>query len=123
MKDDPFLEQWEWDLTTRKNKQRYEPLVNWDKKENIEQQVTDVIQKTFSFVILPIGHSSYLKKWKAKMIATVAQCRECRPSTEWLGLYSPKRKIRENGLWQEQYIYGETITSQELALVEKTIKS
>ena len=48
------------------------------------------------------------------MIGTVARCRECGPSPEWFGLASPKTKIRDSGLWQEQHLDHEPLTIEEL---------
>ncbi len=38
-----------------------------------------------------------LLEWK--IISTVSLCVVCCPSENWLGLHSPKEKIRESGLW------------------------
>ncbi|MDD5415214.1 MAG: hypothetical protein PHH96_10385, partial [Smithellaceae bacterium] len=34
-----------------------------------------------------------------KIISTVSLCDICRPSHNWLGLFSPKEKIKNCGLW------------------------
>ena len=44
-------------------------------------------------------------KLQSRIISTVSLCDECRPSEKWLGLYSPKAKIRESGLWLVNELY------------------
>jgi len=34
-----------------------------------------------------------------KLISTVSLCKECKPSENWLGNFSPKEKIQKSGLW------------------------
>ena len=51
---DPFLEQWNWDLTTRKAKETYGHLVDWGKQKELERQVTACIQERFSFVVFEV---------------------------------------------------------------------
>ena len=41
---------------------------------------------------------------ESSLIGTVAHCKLCEPSDNWLGNYSPKRQIRESGLWLAQHL-------------------
>ena len=41
---DPFLDQWDLDLTTRAAKDKYQHIVDFDKQVQIEQKVTKYIQ-------------------------------------------------------------------------------
>jgi len=43
--DDPFLEQWKWDLTTRQAKEQYSPLLDKEKQRWLEQAVRSAIAK------------------------------------------------------------------------------
>lgn len=114
---DPFIQQWNWDLTSRKNKRRYEALLDVDKLRQVEAEVTAVIRRQFSFAVLPMDHGETAYGLKNRLIATVAQCSTCRPSAGWLGLHSPKRKIRDTGLWQEYHLAGDRLTYVDLALI------
>ena len=55
---------------------------------------------------------------KSKMISTVSLCDECRPSPQWLGLFSPKDKIRTSGLWLVNELYKEPLSSTDLEALE-----
>ena len=106
---DPFLEQWEIDLTTRKSRERYAWQVDLHRQAEIESEVTIIIRSNFSFCVVPIGRRENRKHYVAGLIAAVAQCHQCRPSKSWLGRYSTKQKIRERGLWNVQYLYREPL--------------
>jgi len=41
--DDPFLGQWEWDLTTRANKEKFERV----KDEYFNESISDIVRKVF----------------------------------------------------------------------------
>ena len=112
--NDPFLAQWEWSLTSRANRARYLPLLDVEKQQQVERAVTAYIQENFSFVVFEVDEKSDRLYWEKRIIATVSLCEACRPSPEWLGRYSPKAKIRESGLWQEQWLYKTPHTQTEL---------
>ncbi|MFQ5709614.1 MAG: hypothetical protein ACE5HO_19330 [bacterium] len=111
---DPFLGQWEWDLTTRKAKERYLPLLDIEKQRSVEKAVTEYIQRNFSFVVFRVDEKEERLQWEQKIISTVSWCEECRPSPVWLGMYSPKRKIRESGLWLVNGLYKDGLSWVEM---------
>lgn len=96
---DPFLENWELDLTSREAWNYYQHQVDFDKQKQVEHQVTEYIQQNFWFVVFPIVKKEDRLFWESRIISTVSWCHECQPSETWLGLHSPKEKIRESGLW------------------------
>ena len=96
---DPFLEQWELDLTSREARENFQYKVDIIKQKQVEHQVTEYIQQNFWFVVFPITKKEDRLFWESRIISTVSWCNECRPSRTWLGLHSPKEKIRESGLW------------------------
>jgi len=112
---DPFLEQWEWDLTTRKAKEKYSHLVDFNKQKTVEAQVTNHLQTNLSFVVLRLDSKDDRLMFESRIISTVSLCDECNPSNSWLGLSSPKQKIRESGLWLVNELYKEPLTVNELA--------
>lgn len=112
--DDPFLEAWNLDLTSRRNRERYEDEVDLDRQAEVEPEVTERIRSRFSFAVFEVTDREERLELERKMIGTVARCKECGPSTDWFGLESPKRKIRESGLWQEQHLSHEPLTLQEV---------
>ena len=111
---DPFLEQWDWDLTAVAAREKYESLVDFDKQRIIENQVTDYIQEHFSFAVFGVDSLATCSKFKWEMISTVSLCDECGPSVSWLGLHSPKIKIQQSGLWLEKGLYKEPLSQKDL---------
>lgn len=120
---DPFLEQWNWDLTTREARERNSPLVDKEKQRQIEKAVTVHIQQNFSIVVFGVDDKKERLQWERKIISTVSWCEECRPSPNWLGLYSPKQKIRKSGLWLVNGLYRDGLSWKELEELEKMAQS
>ncbi|MHB1356091.1 MAG: hypothetical protein ACYCZF_08975 [Anaerolineae bacterium] len=118
---DPFLKQWDIDRT--KKTVRDNPLRQVDPKklQQTERKVTLRIQGSFSFVVVPTTAGIDRHRLEAGLIALVASCSECRPSTNWLGLQSPSAKIRESGLWQVQHLDDEPVSIETLELLRKLL--
>jgi hypothetical protein len=114
---DPFLEFWELDLTTREIRNKYSGKIDLSKQKMIERQVTDYIQKNFSFVVVEIPEKEKRKVYEARMISTVAQCQDCKPSPGWLGLHSTKQKIREGGLWNVNELNNDPLDGDDLGFL------
>ncbi len=113
---DPFLEQWEWDLTTRAARAAYGARVDRNKLAETEARVTKYIQSNFRFCVGCVETSGERHYWESKLISTVAQCKECHASQIWLGLSSPNAKIRSSGLWLVNELNNEPMTEQEFDL-------
>lgn len=118
---DPFLEQWNWDLKTRKAKETYGYLMDRGKQEEIERQVTAYIQRNFSFVVFEVMGKVQRLNIESRIISTVSWCDACRPSANWLGLHSPKPKIRQSGLWLVNELYKEPLSEGEFAGLEDLV--
>jgi hypothetical protein len=69
---DPFLEQWNWDLTTRKAKDAYGPLLDRRKQQVVEEEVTAYIQGQFSFVVLEVQEKAERLTLESRLISTVS---------------------------------------------------
>ena len=52
--NNPFLEQWNWDLTTKEKKEKYLPLLNQAKQKEVENRVSEYIQTNLSFCVIPV---------------------------------------------------------------------
>lgn len=119
---DSFLNEWNWDLTTKKAKKEYSHLVDFDYQQKIERQVTEYIQANLFFVVFSIDDKETRLKMEARIISTVSNCANCKPSSNWLGLYSPKPKIRESGLWLVNELYKLSLTRDEIFHLKKYMK-
>ena len=100
--NDPFLAQWEIDLMSREARRVYGDSVDKAKLKEVESIVSNYIRSHFSFVVVPITTYEARNLWESLFISTVAQCRECKPSVNWLGHFSTKEEIRTSGLWNVQ---------------------
>ncbi len=118
---DPFLKYWELDLTTRKAKEKYSSSVNFEKQRQIEKQVTEYIQRNFSFAILPIKDKKRRLELESKIISTISSCSSCSPSEEWLGNFSPKSKIRKSGLWLVNELWKTPLSKKDLKEIEELV--
>lgn len=92
-RSDPFLGEWEM---------RVSAGANVRKRRAIEREVTRYLQSAFSFVVFRVDDQIDRKRLESKIISTVSLCDECKPSSGWLGLSSPKERIRRSGLWLRQ---------------------
>jgi hypothetical protein len=118
-KSDPFLEQWNWDLTTRASKDKYLSLVNFEKQKLTEEEVSQYIKNNFSFAVFEVKSKTDRLNFESKLISTISLCENCKPSDNWLGLSSPIQKIKESGLWLVQGLYKTPLNMDEF----KEIKS
>ena len=117
--NDKFLERWELDLTTKDSKERFSHLVDFDKQGEVEKDVSRFIQNNFSFIILEINNKEKRLELESKIISTISLCKDCKASKSWLGLSSPKEKIRESSLWLVNELYKEGLSEEDMEELEK----
>lgn len=118
--NDPFLEQWDWDLTSKQKRAALSNLLDIERQHTIEALITDYVIENLSFSVIPIADMRSRLLLESVLIATVAQCRNCSASARWLGNYSPVAAIRSSGLWLKQHLSGKIIGEQQLgALLDK----
>lgn len=100
------------------------PLSMWNKKPTpaewkpsaslLEQRISEITGSRFTIVTISVPQKNARLELEASLIATISQCEECSPSANWLGLASPKPKIKNSGLWQEQHLLADPMTSYQL---------
>ena len=116
---DPFLEQWEIDLTTDEAKRKYAGVISPQILQETERRVTEYMQRNLRFGVFRVDDKAQRLGWESKIISTVSLCTECRPSATWLGLDSPKVKIRESGLWLVNELYKEPLSVSDFDAVKQ----
>jgi len=87
------------------------------KEREIERQVTRILRENFSFRCIELeGQERRMgtQGLESRFIGTAAVCDECRPSERWLGRCSPKPKIVDSGLWQEQHLTSPALSESEI---------
>lgn len=112
--NDKYLKIWDLDLISAEGKRMYKDLVVTDYQQQVEKQVTQYMQRHFSFSVIEIPEKKERHELKSKIISTVSICKGCQSSTNWLGLSSPIDKIRESGLWQVNELYKTALSVGDL---------
>lgn len=122
---DNYLDVWNIDFTYKKERIDLGHLRNIEKEKEIEYIITKIIRDDFSFKFLII-EKQYDRigsmGLEGFLIGTVAKCKRCRASENWLGNYSPLDKIRESGLWQVQHLDSEELSENNKDAILKAIK-
>jgi hypothetical protein len=119
--NDNFLKQWELDLTTRANKEKYSELIDFDKQQSIQKKVSEYIHNNFSFVVFEVLEKEQRLSIESRIISTVSNCKNCKPSENWLGLSSPKQKIKDSGLWLVNELWKQSLSENELTELKRII--
>jgi len=120
-RNDPFLAQWEIDLTTKQARRQHGTEINYGRLSKVEAEVSKVIRSKFTFCVFQIDDSSRRLELERRMIATINQCGDCGPSGNWLGKFSTRAKIRQRGLWLEQGLEGQVMTFEDVQALERRI--
>jgi hypothetical protein len=121
--NDSFLKQWQLDLTSRANKEKNSGKVDFEKLKSVEKRVTEYIQSNFSFAVFEVLEKEQRLTIESRIISTVSNCTNCKPSKNWLGLSSPKQKIIESGLWLVNELWKQSLTETELAEMKNITES
>ena len=122
---DSYLEIWEKDFIVRENRRKFGYLRDIEKEKEIELQITRIIRENFSFRFIELSRQTQRmgkKGVESSLIGTVARCKLCRPSPKWLGNYSPKKQIRESGLWLVQHLKARELNESEKEILLNAIK-
>jgi hypothetical protein len=119
----PYLKEWDLDLTTREAKDKFSSIIDMTKQKQIEKLVTEHLIKNMSFVVFEVEDPKKRLEIESAIISTVSLCEECIPSKSWLGLSSPVEKIRESGLWLVNELYKTPLNEEGVRLIEEIAKS
>lgn len=116
-----YLNIWEIDFTDRKTREQKAHLRNVRFEKNLERQITKILRENFSFRFIEIENEMGREGLEARLIGTVAQCRLCRSSKNWLGIHSPINKIRQSGLWLVQHLENDGLTNIDKVKIKEII--
>jgi hypothetical protein len=111
--NDPFLAQWNIDLTTRQARITHSGKINRARLQAVEKQVTDYIQRNFRFAVFRVDDIKKRLSLESGIISTISLCDRCQRSDNWLGLHSPIEKIRQSGLWLVNELYKKPLSAEE----------
>jgi hypothetical protein len=114
----------EWELTPLiKEVREKHPEIDFDKQRRIEKEVSNYIQDKFSFVVFRMDDKEKRLKFESKIISTLSSCDLCNSSSGWLGLNSPKEKIRSGGLWLVNEVNKGELSDEEMAELRDILQS
>ncbi len=102
----------EWDLKWSKN----------DNFKEIEDEISEIIINKFSFVVFQVDDKDERSYFEWRIISTVNHCNQCKQSKNWLWNYSPKKQIRESGLWLVQWLKKEILSDEDMLKLEGFLK-
>lgn len=108
-----YKDLWELDITSKADREKNLKLLDLKFEEQMEKRISGYIQLNLSFCVFKIDTKEERLFWESKIASTLAQSDKLKPSPNWLGNYSPKDKIRANGLWQVNELNNETLTEIE----------
>jgi hypothetical protein len=111
---DPFLVEWELDRTIRAARIGQGAVIDTVRLKSVEAEVTKHLRDNYSFVVFRVDGKTDRLRLESRIISTVSRCDECKPSESWLGLCSPKQRIRESGLWLVNELYKQPLTPADL---------
>jgi hypothetical protein len=111
---DPFLADWNQDLTTRKNKELHFHRISKSKLATVEEEVSKFISDYLSFAVINCDSPAEALKLQKLFIGTVSNCSTCSPTSDWFGHSSPDIKISESGLWQVMGLYKAGLQEDDL---------
>ena len=77
--------------------------------KEIEIEVSRVLKNNFSFKCVPVKDREERLELEEQLIATLSKCPICTPSKNWLGRYAQSDLIRKSGLWNTQYVFSNSI--------------
>jgi len=83
-------------------------LIDCPLQKGVEYRITQFLQDNFSFCVIEEDDKSQRLWLESRIISIVSLCQECGLSGSWLGIHSPKEKIRKGGLWQVNELYKES---------------
>lgn len=125
-RNDNYLQIWEKiDFTAKKTREEYGHLRDIKKEKEIESEITKRLREIFSFRFI-VMHSQMERMGsmglESSLIGTIAHCLLCKPSSNWLGNYSPKAQIRESGFCLVQHLKADGIDENDKETILNAIK-
>jgi len=112
---------WELDTTSRMDKAKNLKLLDLTFEKELEKKISNYIQTNLSFCAFTVETKEERLFWESRIVSTLALASDIKPSTNWLGNYSPKSKIKSSGLWQVNELYKEKLSESEFEKLKQKI--
>jgi hypothetical protein len=88
-----------------------------------EARVSELLRQRFTFRCVRVPDLVERTGFEALLVATLAACEVCCPSSSWLGLYAYSEKVRASGLWNSQYVGDATIDQSNLGRFQELVSA
>ena len=112
---DDYIQNWDLRFKKQLDKIKNKDKVDLEYEKKYEKMITDYVQESFSFVIIPnLDKHSDRKHFESRIISTVSNCSDCKPSKDWLGQFHPNTKIIESGLWNVNHLYQTNLNKTDI---------
>lgn len=117
-----YIDKWDLKIKKKEDKAKNISKIDFQLEKRYEEQITEHIQKSFSFVIIP-GLTDETKRLRLEegLIATLAQAPGRMSSNHWLGNLHPDDRIRNSKLWNIQHLSDPPLTDDETAEILQKI--
>jgi hypothetical protein len=120
---DPFLRQWEIDLTTKNSREMHTRKIDRDRLQEVENEVTQYMILNFSFAVMRFDEKPERFRVERSLLSTIYHCLDCGPSDTWLGKSHPNAIISKGKLWNIQGLHSSVLTLQEARGIIKSSKA
>jgi hypothetical protein len=119
---DEYLRVWEIDFTLRANRNQVAHVRAVDKERGVERDISRLLRGHFSFRAIAVDDRTERTRLEKHLIGTLADCRSCSPSRDWLGSHSPEGKIARGKLWQVQHLTADPIGARDQEAILRDIR-
>jgi hypothetical protein len=119
---DSYLKIWRKKFVERKIREQCRFMRDIEKEKKLEEEITKIIREKFSFRFIILDDQMERMRLEGALIGTLASCKLCRPSENWLGKYSPVSKIRGSGLWLTQHLNAKPINERDKEVILNAIE-
>lgn len=120
LKSDSYINIWKEDLKKPEKREKVAHLRDLEKELEIEKQITCLMRNRFTFRFVEDEQwENQVKRYDIEkhLIGSVAQCRLCAPSKNWLGKHHPDDQVRNAGLWQVHHLRASPLSDSDRALI------
>lgn len=115
--NDPFVRQWDIDLTTKASREKYAHSIDLDRQAEIEHEVSAYMSQHFSFCVIRVDAKLERMVYEKRLISTLCSCADCAPSSGWLGRWHSNQRIALSGLWNIHGQNGTALSEGEIAVL------
>jgi hypothetical protein len=119
---DDYLGIWEIDFIPRANRDQHGHQRDIAKERGVENDISRLLRETFSLRAIAVDDTAERNQLEKRLIGTLANCKFCRPSDDWLGRHSPEPKIATGNLWQVQHVSAHPLGAREREAIVRAIR-